>query len=159
MVESFVAVDVVGLICWLGDKFGKNIGSRKANGVGRDSRSTEPNHVDHPSPRAYLRLSLPVAAGRRQSTIGSGCARETQRACAATHGLLPLHVKHEHATCVLRPRWGPHARGRTAPRPRSVAAQSDVAQVPSRTYPASATIGRSRVVAAPNRPRLYSRQT
>ena len=35
MVASFVAVDVIGLICWLGCKFGKSIGSRKAYGVGR----------------------------------------------------------------------------------------------------------------------------
>ena len=35
MVQSFIAVGLVGLICWLGYKFGKNIGSRKAYGVGR----------------------------------------------------------------------------------------------------------------------------
>ena len=38
MVEIFVALAVLGLICWAGYCFGKHIGSRKGYAVGRARR-------------------------------------------------------------------------------------------------------------------------
>ena len=34
--ESFVALGVLGLICWIGYRLGKQIGSRKGYAVGRN---------------------------------------------------------------------------------------------------------------------------